>query len=189
MVNILKLPEALEQRLCAELHPDEILIWAGQPNLKRMMKDSVWAAAIFLLCAAFGVFCLSKLSWTITGYLPTSTNWGPLLFGLPLLAIGIWGLRGCVQLHRGVLRTVYALTSKRMLSIESATTIKVRSIAISDIADVVRVQYQDGTGDLVLRKITNKDSDDQRRESEFCAFNDVRQVEKLVIGVCWQHKL
>jgi hypothetical protein len=175
------LPPHLQQRLRAELKPGESLVWSGQPDPGRYMRDGFKLWFFFIPWTAFSVFWI----FGAMGFqMPKFESWWNAfpLFGLPFLLIGIGGLSAPLWLRRKARSMVYAVTSQRAITIEGATSITVRSYLASDIGDLERVEHADGSGNLVLRSESYRDGDGDRqtRKHGFFAIADVRRVEKLI---------
>jgi hypothetical protein len=190
MSNISTLSEPLQQRLRSELSTGESLVWVGQPNPARALKSAILSTIFFIPWTAFSLFWIAGAS----GFkMPTfDTGWSLFpLFGTPFLLIGIWGLSAPLRARRDARYIIYALTNQRALAIEGVKTITVKSYLPGDIVDVVRTEHKDGSGDLVLRQESYKDSDgdSRNRRHGFFGIDGVRQVEKLVRNLTSPNRL
>ena len=78
--------------------------------------------------------------------------------------------------------TIYAITNHRLISIEGAKSITVKSYIASDLVDIERTEHPDGRGDLVLQSERYRDSDGelQTRDHGFFAIDNVRRVESII---------
>lgn len=194
MSTITKLPEPLQQRIRAELKSGETLTWLGQPNPNRMMKSGIVATLFFIPWTAFSLFWMAGaagFSWPQFNSEADMFRLAFPLFGLPFLGIGIWGLSGPLRIRRNASYTVYALSNQRAFSITGIKSFTVTSFSANDIAETVRTEHADGSGDLVLRKENHKDNDGDNRTKldGFFAIEDVRKVEKLVESLTRMNRL
>ena len=181
MMGISALPQHLQQRLRAELKPGESLAWAGQPNPERYMKSGFKLWFFFIPWTAFALFWIAGAAGFRLPRFDSGWSLFP-LFGLPFLLVGLGGLSAPFWLRRKARSIIYAVTDQRAMSIEGAKSITVKSFLPSDIGDVERTEHQDGSGDLILRSESYKDSegDRQTRQHGFFAVDDVRHVGNLV---------
>lgn len=184
MTHISNLPQHLQQRLRAELKPDESILWAGQPNPNRSMKSGFMLWLFFIPWTAFSVFWIASASGFQMPKWDSGWNLFP-LFGLPFLFIGIGGLSAPLWLRRKARSTLYAITQHRAISIEGAKSITVKSYPAAQLTHVERTEHQDGTGDLVLRIEHYQDSEgsQQTKKQGFFAINNVRQVEGIIANL------
>lgn len=181
MTSIYTLPQHLQQRLQAELRPGEMLTWAGQPNPDRFMKSGFKLWFFFIPWTAFAIFWIGGASGFRMPQFDSGWSFFP-LFGLPFLLIGLGGLSSPFWLRRKARWIIYAITSERAISIEGAKSITVQSYLASDLVDIERTEHQDGSGDLILRRESRKDSDGDRQTTKygFFAIDDVRRVGNLI---------
>lgn len=181
MTNISDLPQHLQQRLRAELKPGESVTWAGQPNPNRLMKSGFTLWFFFIPWTAFSLFWIaSALNFQMPQF---DSGWSLFpLFGLPFLFIGLGGLSSPLWLRRKARSTIYAVTNHRVISIEGAKSITVKSYIASDLVDIERTEHPDGSGDLVLQSERYRDSDGDRqtRQHGFFAIDNVRRVESII---------
>lgn len=189
------LPFDLQKRLDNELDTGEPLLWAGQPNSRRMAGQTVGLVFFGIPWTAFAIF------WTLTasgiGGLATGgvsgRSFGPGatfgLFGLPFIAIGIGLLTAPLWMARKAQRTVYAVTDKRAVILEGGFggSFSVRSLAPPLLADRARNQRADGSGDLVFTRTRQTEwrstSDGPRSSTSvagFYAVADVKAVDDLI---------
>lgn len=180
-MSISNLPQHLQQKLRAELKPGESITWAGQPNPDRYMKSGFKLWIFFIPWTAFSLFWIAGASGFEMPEFDSGWSLFP-LFGLPFLLIGLGGLGSPLLLRRKARSTIYAITNYRALSIEGEKTINVKSYLASDLADIERIEHQDGTGDLVMRieRYRDSDGDRQTRQHGFFAVDNVRRVESII---------
>jgi hypothetical protein len=180
-MNYVALPEHLQTRLRSELKPGETIVWAGQPSPNRFMRDGFKLWFFFLPWTAFALFWMAGASGFRWPRFETGWSFFP-LFGLPFLLIGIGGLSTPIWLRHKARATIYALTNQRAISIEGSKSVTVKSYLASDIVNIERTEHQDGTGDLILRTESYRDSDGDRRTRRhgFFSVDNVRQVEDKI---------
>src|SRR5207237_2712711 len=78
------------------------------------------------------------------------------LFGLPFLLIGAGLLATPYWLRRKATKTCYALTDRRALVFEGSAfgrKVSIRSYGPAHLKAIERVDYQDGTGDVVFEEV------------------------------------
>src|SRR5262249_8379046 len=110
------------------------------------------------------------------------------LFGLPFVLIGLGMLSSPFWLRRKAKRTCYALTDRRAIVWEAGSfgSVQVLSYRPAELTKIRRVEYPDGTGDLVFEEeITigtgNRGySTTTRQRQGFMSIDHVRQVEELL---------
>lgn len=181
MTNISDLPQHLQQRLRAELKPGESITWAGQPNPNLFMKSGFTIWFFFIPWTAFSLlFIANALNFQMPQF---DSGWSHFpLFELPFLLFGLGGLSLPLWLRRIARSTIYAITNHRLISIEGAKSITVKSYIASDLVDIERTEHPDGRGDLVLQSERYRDSDGelQTRDHGFFAIDNVRHVERII---------
>lgn len=189
MTTISDIPQHLQQRLRAELKPGESIAWTGQPNPDRYMKSGFKSWFFFIPWTAFSLFWIAGASGFQIPKFDSAWSLFP-LFGLPFLFIGLGGLSAPLWLRRKAHSTIYAITNHRAISIEGTKSITVKSYLLADIADIERTEHQDGTGDLVLRNESYRDSDgdQQTRQHGFFAVDNVRRVENIIENLARRNK-
>lgn len=184
MPTLSALPAAMQQRLRNELKPGEFVTWAGQPVPDLYMKPGFLRWLFFIPWTLFAIFWMAAAA----GFGVPSREFGlglfP-LFGLPFLLIGIAGLCAPLILRRKARTTVYAITNLRAITIEGAKSITVRSYTAAEILDLERVEHKDGSGNLILlkKRELNSDGDSTTGHYGFFSIRDVRRVEQLLDGL------
>lgn len=122
-----------------EIAPGERLVWADR---RRRRDRRRWPRIAFGL-----VFAVAALAWIIAA---AGTAGLRALFAAPLLLLGIALAAG--WLPRGAAAdTVYAITDRRLLIIETGRVRRVRSLLPADILTLERHERPDGSGDLLFR--------------------------------------
>ena len=101
------------------------------------------------------------------------------LFIIPFLLVGLAMLSAPLWTYRSTRKTVYAITNRRALSIESglrSTTI--RSWPPEKLQDVFRTERQDGRGDVVI-SARNWEASEGSRQTEKLGFMNVRDAKTV----------
>ncbi len=180
-MSIAELPDQLQQRLKAECKPGEFIAWAGQPNPRRYMRTGFLLWLFFIPWTAFSVF------WTVGAaqfQVPRFDSTESLfpLFGLPFVLIGIAGLCSPFWLYHRAFSIIYAISDRRAIVIEGKNSITVNSYAFDTMANIERKEHQDGSGDLIFKTESYKDSDGdtQTKKCGFFHINSVRRVQEVL---------
>ena len=132
-----------------EMRPHERLVWADRPIAKVRGAPALGRIVFGLLFAGFAVF------WTSSAWLMTRGVAGGFgvffpLFGVPFIAVGAGIVVAGLKSWRDGGGTVYALTEERVLIISGGRTRTVRSLDLSAIRGVERVEGEGGSGTISL---------------------------------------
>jgi hypothetical protein len=178
--QIENLPGDLAEAIEAELSPDEIVIWLGQPLPERMMREG-W------LFFAFGV--------VLTGFAIVemfSRNAGDrksrvfhFLFCLSFLPLAIPLYVHPYRLLRKARNTAYLVTNRRAIVFDAnyhGGGHTISSFLPNRLRDVDRRQDPGGTSDLIFerRSVKGVDGTTESIELGFIAIQDVDEVERLI---------
>lgn len=162
MLSTPPLPMDAQRRIDGELSPGETLLWAGQPSPGRMARQGImpmlfgipWTAFALFWTAAAGGFAF------LAGGAVRSSGGGAFaapfllfpLFGLLFVVIGFGMLLSPLWLYLGAKRTLYAVTSKRVIVWNGRVFggVTVRSLSPSQLGDRARTEAGDGSGDLIF---------------------------------------
>ncbi len=166
------LPEGVIGTLQRELATDEQIVWCTQPRMGARYR-MLWFISIFGL-----PFLLIGLAISLTGV--------GACIGLPFALVGGTFVFSRVLTAAALRRTVYAVTNKRALAIEGrffggrSTTSYPPTVSQT----LERVEYSDGTGDLIFRSELVGMSDDRRLEHRgFLSIPDVRGAESALRAI------
>ncbi|MBC7814059.1 MAG: hypothetical protein H7175_23095 [Burkholderiales bacterium] len=185
-----------------EVRPGEKILWVGKPNPVRMALKTVpqllmgvlWLGfCIFFFSTWLGAFNFTPSAGDIErGVRAPSAIFG--LFPFIFFGIGIWMLIAPLwQMFKGI-RSIYAVTDQRLLTI-SRTPLgqSVISYGDEDITQVERRERGNGTGDLIFAKEQRSRSsrNSGRRtywvDIGFFGIDNVRHVEELVLDTFKQN--
>jgi hypothetical protein len=188
------LPPELDSRVRAELRDGEQLLWVGQPRPRWFSREAVPLVLFGIPFTAFAVFWTAMALWMGAGVNARNNGPGLLfqvcfpLFGLPFVVAGLGLLTSPYWQRRRALRTCYALTDRRAIVWEAGNfgSVTVRSYEPDALKAMERVEYPDGSGDLVFEEVRRvwTGSQGRRRTSTerrgLLAVDDVRTIETLV---------
>jgi len=186
MLDKLKIPTQLRQKINKELEPHESIRWVGQPrpNTSSLIISCLVVFLFAIPWTAFAVF------WTygVLGYKIPDLRAGfqPeylfALFGVPFILVGLGLLLSPFWIWRTALKKVYLITNKRAIAFEGANTTTIRSFEPQQLAKIYRRENNDGTGDVVIvvRSWKDSDGDSQKEEVGFLAISNPKQVETLL---------
>ncbi len=169
-----QLSRDVARALQKELEAGERIRWTAQPIPGRAPVASVSAVVFAIPWTAFAVF------WTISA---AQSSLLFALWGIPFIGVGISMLASPFVAYRNARHTVFVVTDRRVVTIEAKMrATSVRSFAPEYIKHLERRERPDGSGDLVLAKRMENDSDGNPREIEetLVALPNVREAEHCV---------
>jgi hypothetical protein len=184
MLNGQQIPAKLRRKVERELEAGEFIKWVEQP-LPRfftgqsftyfLMGIPFTAFAIFWICAAAG-FKVPDLREEIK---PEHLF---ALFGVPFILVGLWMLASPLREWLKAFRTVYLITDKRAISIESGWFTTIRNYTPAQLKDLYRKEREDGTGDVVITTRLRRGSEGNAWTEEigFLNVRNPREVERLL---------
>ena len=78
--------------------------------------------------------------------------------------------------------SVYLVTNKRAISIQTGSTAIIRSYLPGQLQDIYRKERSDGTGDVIitLRKWKDSDGDQRSEEIGFLGVRNAQEIERLL---------
>lgn len=172
----------LQRTAQTHLETDEKLLWAGKPDAKRMAMQTVSNVLFGIVWTAFLINFVRK--WFDTSFRMHSGfsySWDlPLLiFMIPFAGIGIRLLLSPLWTYLQALKTVYAMTDRRMLVIVPTPRPKICSYSAQDIGIIARVDISNGAGDLFYAQRKDQEGD----KGKFIGIPDVSSVETLMRSV------
>lgn len=175
--------DPLDLALSRELRSGERVLWQGRP----LPRVSPATFGIYLFAVPWTAFSLfwtvmaaggMAASWESTGWLGLAFP----LFGLPFIAVGMGMLSVPFLPLFLARRTLFAVTSERLLRIVLAERLRTRSVPTSRIGEIVRSERPDGSGTLTIVTGSHRDSDGDRVTEKFTIgeVRDVMTVEQRV---------
>lgn len=186
--------ENWNQRIRSELRQGERLVWAGQPLPGRHARQA-WPMVLFgIPWTAFSVFWIVAASGILAGGVGprgggSFTFLGFLfpLFGVPFVLIGLGMLSSPYWVGRMASRTSYGLTDRRAIICQAGWggSIEVRSFGPAELTRIQRIEYPDGSGDLIFEEflLPNRNQRGYQNITQrrgFLAIDRVREVEDLI---------
>jgi len=104
------------------------------------------------------------------------------LFGVPFILVGFWMFASPFREWLKAFRTVYLVTDKRAISIESGWFTTIRNYTPAQLKDLYRKERGDGTGDVVIttRLRRGGEGNSWTEEIGFMNVRNPREVERLL---------
>jgi len=134
-----------EQRLARELASNEHLLWAGRPRQGIFFRPSDAMMVPFsLLWCGFAIFWESSV-------VTTGAPWFFKLWGVPFVVAGLYFVAGRFYTDARMReRTVYGVTSDRVVIISGLFRESVQSLPLRGISDLTLSERRDGSGTITL---------------------------------------
>jgi hypothetical protein len=187
MINQANLTHDQQAQIESELKPGESIVWLGQPKANRFAWQTLPIVLFGIPWTAFALF------WTAMAFvgtrkmkgddaMSTGFRWFFPLFGPPFVLIG-WGMLSApFWAKRKARRTIYAITDRRAISFEGGQGTTVRSYAPDQLGELERKENRDGSGNVIIRRVSWRDGDGDSHRSwvGFFAVPNVREVEALL---------
>ena len=143
-------------RAQSELRARESLVWNDVPNARRAAIAAVpetLTPGIALVGFAFlwtiGAYGAAVSTTTASSQISSPAR-GSLILALVLLVAGLLNFARPLWVYRRALRTVYAVTSHRVMIIRGKRSSSVDSLDPAEIFDVKCRERQDGSGDVMI---------------------------------------
>ena len=164
-----------------EMRPGERLLWADRPAPARLAVSALPISFFGLFFFGFAVFWMVGAWQTMDGAELGVFALFP-LFGLPFVLVGLGMLLAPLWVYIRAHKTVYAITSQRLV-IKKGRTVK--TYGPGDIENIERTDHKNGLGDVIFarelyRTRGRHGSRTRTRKIGFLGIRDVRQVEDAV---------
>ncbi len=183
MLNGQKIPAKLRRRIDRELEAGEFIKWVEQPLPRFFTLQSLSYFIFGVLWTTFIIFGVYGAGFKIP-VLHEGIKFEHLfaLFGVPFVLVGFWMLTSPLRQWLKAFRTVYLITDKRAISIESGWFTTIRSYTPAQLKDLYRRERGDGTGHVVIMTLLHKDSEggSWTEEIGFLNVRNPREVERLL---------
>jgi hypothetical protein len=166
------------------LEPGEVILWEGRPRPGRFVVRALPTALFGLPWTVF------SLVWTVLASIPLLSGEAfhsglaaaicfP-LFGVPFVLIGFALLGAPLWEAARARRTRYLVTDRRVVLLELGRS--VRSLRAAELGSLEWRPRADGSGDLVLTREVDRDSDGDAHTQEvgLWGIEDVKAVHDLV---------
>jgi hypothetical protein len=177
--QIENLPSDLAGAIEAELSPDEIVIWFGQPLARRMMREGWLFVAVGVILTGFEIvkrLFASPVDRDFRGF--------DYLFYLFFILFIIPLYSHPHRLRRKARHTAYLVTNRRAIVFDANYNRgghTISSFPPDRLRDVLRKQDPGGTSDLIFERRSVKGPDGvESTDVGFIAIQDVDEVERLI---------
>ena len=183
------LPVQLQTLIQSELRPSERLVWSASPNPVRLAQKTLPLVLFGLPWTAFALFWMAGASGFKWPDFSHGFGFFP-LFGIPFVLIGFGMLSAPYWAARKAASTVYVVTSERAIIFEAGAMggMNIRSFLPQQLSEIRRVQFVDGSGDLILdQTITaNRRGRQVSIDVGFFGIPDVKMVEEMIQSLAKQ---
>lgn len=140
-------PDSLRDFVSREVGRDEEVRWMGQPRPWRYAVGSVPIFLFGIPWTAFAVFWIYGAAGFKVPEFKHGFDFFP-LFGVPFVLVGLGMLSSPLWQMRRARRTLYMVTSRRVLIFSGGRTMAVRSIVPEQLSEIQRRERGDGSGDI-----------------------------------------
>lgn len=184
------MPVRVRQALLREIDEDEVLRWAGQPSARAFAWRAVGAAvagALFAWTMGLASVVPAWMTWIEVGEISgndsarraASTVYVAIGLGAALALIGLLSLMWPWFAARRARRTVYAVTSTRVISllVERAGTVRSSSVEPGHPLSISRRERSLGEGDVHLYPTAVQGRPGML---SLIAIRDAREVERVI---------
>jgi len=186
MLNKPKISAKLRRAIDKELEIGESLVWVGQPLPRFFTFESLIYLCMGIPFTTLTIFFMYdaedfKIPDFSEGIKFEFENIF-FLFSIVFVLAGVWMLSSPLREWFKAFRTVYLITDKRAISIESGLTTSIRNYAPTQLKDLYRKDKRNGTGDIIIttRLRRGNDGDSWNEEIGFMNIRNPKEVEKLL---------
>lgn len=165
----------------AELEPGERIQWLDVPAPKWFTGKSIGAVLFAIPWTAFAVWWVFWMSGSADSKSSDESTDLTHFLGVPFVLFGIGMLLSPVFEYRRSLRTVYAITDRRALILETGAWRKVSSYAPSQLKRVYHKDRTNGLGDVILSTRTWQENDLAPEEIGFMRIENSSEVERMLV--------
>ncbi|MCP5396189.1 MAG: hypothetical protein H6918_05560 [Sphingomonadaceae bacterium] len=160
--------DQLELALERELESGERVRWKGRGQPQGAMTGF----GMYLFAIPWTAFALfwTAMAWSATGAMDEQAgflSYAFPLFGLPFIAVGIFMLATPFLAMFKARKTLFAVTSQRLLRITITGLLETESIPADRIGSMTRKESRDGSGSLSIAIGVGRDSDGDKRTEDF----------------------
>ncbi|MDX2211795.1 MAG: hypothetical protein SFY66_00775 [Oculatellaceae cyanobacterium bins.114] len=184
MLNGQQIPAKLRRRISRELEDGEFIKWIEQPLPRFFTLQSLTYFFFGIPWTAFAIFWMYGAVGFKISALHEGIKFEHLfaLFGVPFVLIGFWMLISPLREWLKAFRTVYLITDKRAISIESGWFTTIRNYAPAQLKDLYRKERGNDTGDVVITTRLHRSSEGNSWTEEigFLNVRNPREVERLL---------
>jgi hypothetical protein len=184
MLNGQQIPAKLRKRIDRELEPGEFINWVEQPLPRFFTGQSLISFLMSIPFTAFAILWMYGAAGFKVPVLREGIKSEHLfaLFGVPFILVGFWMFASPFREWLKAFRTVYLVTDKRAISIESGWFTTIRNYTPAQLKDLYRKERGDGTGDVVIttRLRRGGEGNSWTEEIGFMNVRNPREVERLL---------
>jgi len=184
MLNGQQIPAKLRRQTDRELEAGEFIKWVEQPLPRFFTRQSLGSFLMGIPFTAFAIFWMYGAAGFKVPVLREGIKSEHLfaLFGVPFILVGFWMLASPLREWLKAFRTVYLITDKRAISIESGWFTTIRNYTSTQLKDLYRKERGDGTGDVVITTRLRRGSEgiSWTEEIGFMNVRSPREVERLL---------
>jgi hypothetical protein len=184
MLNGQQIPAKLRRQIERELEPGEFIQWVEQPLPRFFTGQSATYFLMGIPFTAFAIFWMCGAAGFKVPDLRERIKFEHLfaLWGVPFILVGLWMLSSPLREWLKAFRTVYLITDKRAISIESGWFTTIRNYTPAQLKDIYRKERQDGTGDVVIttRLRRGNEGNSWIEEIGFMNIRNPREAERLL---------
>lgn len=184
MLSMPRISDELQREINGELEAGETIKWIEQPLSQFFCKRSVVEMIAGIPFAAIALFLIHEAMEFQDPDLREAIeiNYVPALIGILFIMVGLWMLLSPLRQWLKISRTVYLITDRRAISIESTWVVTIRNYMPSQLREMYRKQRRDGTGDVVMMTHRHRDGEGASWTEEigFMNVRNPREVEKLL---------
>jgi hypothetical protein len=172
--------------LARVLEPGEVILWQGRPRPGRLARKALPSVLFGLPWTAFALLWTALASTPLLSERQAGLSLGGSLcfplFGLPFVLVGFSLLGAPLWEARRARRTRYLVTDRRVVLLELGQTDSARSLLPAELGGLELRPHRDGSGDLVLLREVEQDSDGDSHTEEIGLWGveDVKSVHDLV---------
>ena len=187
--DLWQLPERLRGLVEAELRERERIVWVGRPMPWRMARQALPIVLFAIPWTAFAIFWICGAA----GFKVPKFDAGPdlfPLFGIPFVLIGLGMFSMPLWAARKAAGTAYVITTERAIVFVGGYGTTIRSFSHERLADRRRVQFADGTGDLLFGRgimTTDGEGSTSFMPEGFVGVRDVKLVDDVVAALVAAH--
>ncbi|HSC86515.1 MAG TPA: hypothetical protein VLC09_04565 [Polyangiaceae bacterium] len=165
-----------ETTLRGYLDPGEAVRWSALPAPDAFAKEArgfVYFSIPWLAFIAFWTFMAQKGSGIFAA------------FSLPFWLVGFWMLLAPIRARKRAGKTLYAITNKRAVILETGKETTLRSFYPRDLGDLTLVERRPGHGDLIITHDVSRDSDGDKRSTKigFFGIDDIKKVSRMLASL------
>lgn len=176
----------LQDVIRRELRPSERSLWSSTPSPGRLAKKALPLALFAIPWTAFSLFWIAGASGFKMPDFQSGSSFFP-LFGIPFVLIGLGLLSAPYWAARKAASSACVITNERAILLETGFFggISIRSFLPRQLSKVRRVQFADGSGDLIFDTEISVDGEGHHRTKDigFFGISDVQDVERLILSL------